>query len=114
MIDLTKILVAIIDLLALILTYKVIPILREKYNAQQLDKMRAAIRVAVYAAEQLYGAGQGDTKLEFVKQWLRDKGFDVDRVEIEAAVSEHINSGLHALDTVTHRDAAEKPPNAEA
>jgi hypothetical protein len=48
----------------------------------------AAVSVAVYAAEQLYGAGAGKEKLMYVKGQLAKKGYHVDIDEIEAAVRE--------------------------
>jgi hypothetical protein len=50
--------------------------------------LRAAVSVAVYAAEQLYGAGAGKEKLMYVKGQLAKKGYHVDIDEIEAAVLE--------------------------
>lgn len=42
----------------------------------------------VYAAEQLYGAGQGSVKLEYVEDELERRGLKVDVSAIEAAVRE--------------------------
>ena len=50
--------------------------------------MRAAVSVAVYAAEQIYGAAEGKQKLLYVKGQLAKKGYIVDIDEIEAAVRE--------------------------
>ena len=111
MIDLTKILMAILDLLALLITYKLIPWLKAKTTAEQQMKIRAAVKVGVFAAEQLYGAGHGEEKLQFVKSYLAGKGYTVDLVEIEAAVGEYINSTLNMLESSKHRDNdTDKPP----
>ena len=85
-IDLTPIIQAIIALLAAIITIKVIPWIQAKTTAQQQAMLRAAVSVAVYAAEQIYGAGGGNEKMQYVKARLREKGFDIDITEIEAAV----------------------------
>ena len=50
--------------------------------------LAGANAVAVYAAEQLYGAGAGKEKLIYVKGQLAKKGYKVDVDEIEAAVRE--------------------------
>lgn len=50
--------------------------------------LRATVSVAVYAAEQLYGAGAGKNKLMYVKGQLAKKGYHVDIDEIEAAVQD--------------------------
>ncbi|NLG57592.1 MAG: holin [Clostridiales bacterium] len=85
-IDLTPIFQAIIALLSGLITYKLIPWIKARTTAQQQDMLRAATSVAVYAAEQIYGAGHGKDKLLYVKGRLADKGFDIDIDEIEAAV----------------------------
>ena len=87
-IDLTPIFQALIALLASIITIKVIPWIKARTTAQQQDMLRAAVSVAVYAAEQLYGAGTGKEKLMYVKGQLAKKGYRVDLDEIEAAVHE--------------------------
>lgn len=87
-IDLTPLLQAVIALLASIITIKVIPYLNAKLTAQQRAALEAATRVAVYAAEQLYGSGTGQDKLKYVKEQLAVRGYTVDIPAIEAAVRE--------------------------
>ena len=45
---------------------KVIPWLKSKTTKEQQDYLLATARMLVYAAEQLYGAGKGDTKMQYV------------------------------------------------
>ena len=90
-INLTPILQAIIGLLAALITYRLIPWIKARTTAAQQETMRAAVRVAVFAAEQLYGAGKGAEKLDYAVQWLEDRGYTVSRAEIEAAVYEGMN-----------------------
>ena len=92
MIDLTPIINAIIALLASIVTIKVIPWIKAKTTNEQQAMLRAAVKTAVFAAEQLYGAGNGGDKLEYAREMLEGMGYTVDRVEIEAAVGEFLNS----------------------
>ncbi len=91
MIDLTPIINAIILLLASIITVKVIPWIKAKTTSEQQAMLRAAVKTAVFAAEQIYGAGNGEHKLEYVYEILKTKGYVVDRVQIEAAVGEFLN-----------------------
>ncbi len=94
MIDLTPIFQALIALLASLITIKVIPWIQTRTNAQQQEMLRASVSVAVYAAEQIYGAGAGHDKLLYVKGQLAKKGFHVDIDEIEAAVQDlSLNKG---------------------
>lgn len=88
MIDLTDIIQAAIALIVALITYKVIPWIKAKTTESQQAVLMATVRTLVYAAEQLYGAGKGDEKLQYVKQKLEEKGFDVDIDAIEAAVKE--------------------------
>lgn len=85
-IDVTPIIQAIITLLAALVTYRLIPWIKARTTQQQQMNLQAAIRVLVYAAEQLYGAGNGAEKLEYVCQELRKRGFEVDYSAIESAV----------------------------
>lgn len=92
MIDLTPIINAVIALIAAVIAYWVIPWVKAKTTNEQQANMRAAIKTLVFAAEQTWGAGHGSEKLDFVIEQLRLKGYNVDRVEIEAAVGEYINN----------------------
>ena len=93
-IDLTPIFQAFIALLAALVTYKLIPWIKSKTTESQQKNMRALVKVLVYAAEQLYGAGNGAEKLQYVRDELNRRGFDVDFDEIEAAVGEYLNNGV--------------------
>lgn len=87
-IDLTPLFQAVIGFQAALVTYKLIPWIQARTTAQQQELLRAAVSVAVYAAEQLYGAGSGKEKLMYAKGQLAKKGYRVDMDEIEAAVRE--------------------------
>lgn len=90
-IDLTPIIQALIALLASIVTYKLIPWLKARTTSEQQSMMRAAVKTLVFAAEQIYGAGQGAEKLDFVIRQLENQGFTANRLEVEAAVAEYLN-----------------------
>jgi len=87
-IDLTPLFQAVIGFLAALVTYKLIPWIQARTTAQQQELLKAAVSVAVYAAEQLYGAGAGKDKLMYARGQLAKKGYHVDIDEIEAAVHE--------------------------
>ena len=91
-IDLTPIIQALIGLLATIITVKVIPWIKAKTTNEQQAIIRATVRTIVFAAEQLFGAGNGEAKLEFVMEQLRLKGISADRNEVEAVVKEFLNT----------------------
>ena len=58
-IDLTPIFQAVLGVLAALITHKLIPWIQARTTAQQQEMLRAAVSVAVYAAEQIYGVGTG-------------------------------------------------------
>lgn len=91
MINLTPIFQAIIALLAALITYRLIPWIKARTTNEQQMTMKVLVRTLVFAAEQMYGAGAGREKLEWVQYQLKMAGFDIDVAEIEAAVYEQIN-----------------------
>jgi hypothetical protein len=120
MIDLTPIFQAIIALLAAIITYKLIPWIKSKTTEQQRENLSAAARIVVYAAEQIYGAGNGETKLKYALEALRRAGFDIDtdlaREAIERVVRE-MNFRVEFFDeleaTVEETEEPEEPDTGE-
>ena len=91
-IDLTTIINAVIGLLAALVTYRLIPWIKAKTTNEQQVYIRALIKAAVFAAEQIYKSdGMGRQKMEYVQKYLQSNGFDINITEIEAAVSEYIN-----------------------
>ena len=65
-----------------------IPWLKSKTTKEQLDYLLATARVLVYAAEQVYGAGKGDVKMQYVQDELESRGLTIDLPVIEAVVRE--------------------------
>ena len=91
-IDLTPIFQAIIALLAALVTYKLIPWIRSKTTEQQQNNLEAAARIAVYAAQQLWGAARSTNteKLDYAVSWLENAGFHVDYDVLRAAVEKAV------------------------
>lgn len=101
-INLTPILQAILGLLAALVTYRLVPWIKAKTSSEKQRQLQAAIRVAIFAAEQVYGAGHGDEKKDYAIKWLHEQGWDVDGRAIEGAVGEFINAlGWDVEDEVT-------------
>lgn len=92
-IDLTPILQAVIGLLAALVTYKLVPWIKARTTTEQQAFLNATVKTLVFAAEQLYGAGKGEDKLDYVVSELHERGFTVDRAAIEAAVREITMTG---------------------
>ena len=85
-IDFTPIIEALIALLSAVITLVILPkvkaYLAEKLSAEQRENLKQWVKVAVAAAEQLYGSKTGQQKKEYVVSLLLSKGivFDVDEV----------------------------------
>ena len=112
-IDLTMIVEAILALLATLITVKLIPYIKSKTTAEQQAKIQAAINTAVYAAEQLFGAGRGEEKLAWALKNLESQGIKIDsaaiRAGIEAAVKalSLVEADITAKSIVTFPDLVE-------
>lgn len=85
-IDLTPLMQAVVSLAVSLITAFLIPWIRAKYSYEQRQRIVAAYQTVVYAAEQMFGAGTGEQKLEWAQSQLEAKGFLVDRAVIEAEV----------------------------
>lgn len=69
----------------------VVPWLKERIGAEKMNKIWRWVCWAVQAAEQIFGAKNGETKKEFVLELLAGQGVDVTPdvdAMIEAAVKE--------------------------
>ena len=102
-IDLTPVFQAIIALLAALVTYKLVPWIKARTTESQQALLSATVRTLVYAAEQLYGAGKGAEKLDYVIVGLEKRGFTADRDAIEGAVAEQLN-----MATITTEETEEE------
>ena len=84
MIDLTRIVVAILTLIISMVSAFLIPYLKTKIGAEKLENIRFWVNIAVEAAEQIYaGSGKGKEKKEYVLKFLNSKGFTLNTDEIE-------------------------------
>lgn len=89
-IDLTPIIQAIIALIAAIITAKVIPWIKARTTNEQQAMLAATVKTLVFAAEQIYGAGNGEAKMDYVVERLDDLGYTVDKNLIEATIRENL------------------------
>lgn len=88
--DLTGLFEIVLSILSVIASCFIIPWLKEKLDAEKLERLVKWVKIAVEAAEQLYGSGAGKQKREYVVNFLLAKGivFDIDKMSaiIESAV----------------------------
>lgn len=90
MLDLTNLVEAIIALVSAAITAFLIPWLKNKYGTETLEKARALAQIAVYAAEKVYGAGNGDQKLAYVESFLAEKKVKLDTKTIKAMIESEV------------------------
>ena len=94
--DVTNIIEIVIALIGALITAFFIPWLRVKTTAAQRETTAAIIKTLVSAAEQIFGSGMGEEKLQYVADMLKSHGYEIDvnditddlRIAIESAVSE--------------------------
>lgn len=85
-IDLTQIILAVITLIFGLLMRYVIPSIKQKTTADQLELIRAAVKTGVYAIEQLYKSKPGQEKKQLVIQFLKENGYLIDDKQVESEV----------------------------
>lgn len=107
MIDLTTLANALIALLAAVITAFVIPWIRAKTTVQQRELLQSVVKSLVYAAEQIFGAGRGEDKLQYVVDRLKAQGYTVDLALIEATVKD--NFGHWSFPADDNEDAEDAP-----
>ena len=90
MLDLTNLVEAVIALVSAAITAFLIPWLKTKYGTETLNKARGWVEIAVYAAEKLYGAGNGDQKLAYVETVLAEHKIKLDTKTLKAMVDSEI------------------------
>lgn len=90
MIDLTPLAEALITLAATAISVFLIPWLKTRYSNEKLAKAQAWVRVGVYAAEKLFGAGHGDEKLAYAEDFLAAHKIKLDTATLKALVNAEI------------------------
>jgi hypothetical protein len=109
LIDLTPLLQAILSLAVSLITAFLIPWLRSKYSEEQRQRIAAVYQTIVYAAEQMFGAGRGEEKLDWAVGQLEAKGMAIDRSILEAEVRKMQSF----RDALLAESISSAPPGAE-
>ena len=100
MTDITYIILGLIIIIGGLITGFGLPLLKSKLSVEQLATLKQIVNIAVYAAEQLFGAKMGADKKAFALKWVNQLlaklhlTFDEEAVDaaIEAEVKK-MNSG---------------------
>ena len=74
MVDLTQVIVALLTLAISVVSAFLIPYIKSKVSAEQLDTIKFWVNIAVEAAEMIYnGTGRGQEKKAYVVKFLNKK-----------------------------------------
>lgn len=85
--DLTPIMEAILALVAVLITYYLIPWIKTKTTAEQRAEINAWVKIGVMAAEQLFvGVGRGAEKKAYVMEFIQSKGYHIDTTELDKLI----------------------------
>ena len=85
-IDLTQIILAIITLIFGLISRYAIPWIKSKLDERKYDVFNGLVRVGVFAAEQIFTSDQWKEKKEYVLSLLKDNGYDVDSMAVDALI----------------------------
>lgn len=96
-IDLTQIILAVITLLFGIVMRYVIPNLKAKTDANQMELLRAAVKTVVYGVEQMYKSKPGQEKKKMVIEELTKLGYIIDIENVESTISMLIEAAVKEL-----------------
>jgi hypothetical protein len=93
--NITEVLEAFAYLVVSVLCVFVVPAVKNKIGAQEMDNFLKWVDIAVAAAEQLYASTQGEVKKRYVLNYLTSKGFVVEEDELNLAIEAAVNR-LHS------------------
>lgn len=97
-IDLTQIIVALIGVLAALITKFVIPYIVSKVSAEKREEIAFWAKLAVEAAEKIFKErGMGAEKKKYVKEFLESKGFTLNETEIDVVIESAVHQMKNAI-----------------
>lgn len=85
-IDLTGIVLAVISLIAALITRYLIPWIKGKTDEKQFEALKILAKVGVYAAEQLFSTEQWKEKKQYVLDFLKQNGYEIDAPAVDALI----------------------------
>ena len=89
-IDITQIVMAVIGLVSAVITSVIVPLVKAKTSAHQQVIIESLSRTAVLAAQQIYGAEEGQKKKEYaseyVSRFMKKHGITLSSEEVSAAI----------------------------
>lgn len=86
MVDLTDLINAVIALIGALLTWFFIPWLKARTTESERQNLENWARIAVAAAQQLYWQSDGETRKQWVLDFLEERGFNIEDEKVSAAI----------------------------
>lgn len=86
MIELTNLILSALAVFVAVVLRFVVPWVRANTTAKQREELLEWINIAVMAAEQLHWKDAGAVRKQYVVDFLKENGFDVDSAEVDAAI----------------------------
>ena len=93
--DITELLKAVVELMAVLITLFVIPWLKRKVGNEKMTDFLRWVEIGVLAAEQMYQSFEGEEKKNYVVGLLKEKGFKFTDAEVTAAIEGAVKT-VHA------------------
>lgn len=93
MVDLTPVVEAVITVVAVVCTTFVVPYLKKKISAQNLEELEKWVAIAVKMAEQMAKSGiiDRDERKQAALDFLASRGYSLDDDRIEALLESVVN-----------------------
>lgn len=92
--DITNIFQLVILLLSALVATFVIPLLKQKFGQEKLNKVMTYVEIAVRAADQLFATDEGKAKKEYVVNYLTEmlkkQGLTVDLETLENMIEAEV------------------------
>ena len=95
--DITNIISIIILLAGTVIMTVLIPGIKSKISSDSMETVYGFIKIAVAAAEQIYGSKTGQKKKQYVIDYLKGKGINVDIDVIESEFNAMIEAAVYEL-----------------
>ena len=93
--DITELLKAVVELMAVLITLFVIPWLKRKVGNEKMTDFLRWVEIGVLSAEQMYQSFEGEEKKNYVVGLLKEKGFKFTDAEVSAAIEGAVKT-VHA------------------
>ena len=84
--SITEIVTLVLKIICFVMVAFIIPLIKKKYQQNEIDNILEKIETYVEAAEQIFGKEQGEEKKQWVRGRLAALGIDVDLEFIDAQI----------------------------